>query len=65
MLVMSNGVDCRYYYGSVLNGEIRTFYSDNPFSERNEEDKEDKIKRLEKEVGELKDIIRQMKNSGN
>lgn len=62
MLVMSNGVDCRYYYGSVLNGEIRTFYSDNPFSERNEEDKEDKIKRLEKEVGELKDIIRQMKN---
>ncbi len=59
----SNGIDCRYYYGSSANGDIRVFYSDNPFSERNDEDKDEKIKRLEKEVDELKDIIRQMKNS--
>ena len=62
--ILSNGIDCRRYYGSYTNGEIRFFYSDNPFHERNNEDKDEKIKRLSNEVDELKSIIRKMKSGG-
>lgn len=63
LFVMSSGNNCRYCYGSCVNNDIRVFYSDDPFSEMLEENKDNKIKRLNKEIDELKEIIHKMKNN--
>lgn len=61
MFLMSDGVQFNYYYGVISNGELKVFYSDDPFSERKNYNNEKELKNYKEETQKLKSIIEQLK----